>query len=99
MRQTTLRLDESVYRAAKADAARLGMTLTRYMEEALRARLAAWKQESSRTVELLKEETSGEAVPDSEEIERRDALMEQLLRRMSRFQMGPKATREEMNER
>ena len=37
--QTTLRLDDALYREAKADAARSGITLTRYLEEALRERL------------------------------------------------------------
>lgn len=37
--QTTLRLDDDLYREAKAEAARSGMTLTRFLEEALRLRL------------------------------------------------------------
>jgi len=37
--QTTLRLDDKLYREAKAEAARQGMTLTRFLEEALRLRL------------------------------------------------------------
>jgi len=36
---TTLRLDNRLYREAKAEAARQGMTITRFIEEALRARL------------------------------------------------------------
>jgi hypothetical protein len=36
---TTLRLDEKLYREAKAEAARQGMTITRFIEEALRSRL------------------------------------------------------------
>jgi antitoxin component of RelBE/YafQ-DinJ toxin-antitoxin module len=35
--QTTLRIDDSIYREAKADAANRGITLTRYIEEALKA--------------------------------------------------------------
>ncbi len=37
--QTTLRIDDKIYREAKAEAARQGMTMTRFLEEALQARL------------------------------------------------------------
>ena len=37
--QTTLRVDERLYREAKAEAARQGKTMTRFIEEALRLRL------------------------------------------------------------
>lgn len=37
--QTTLRIDDNVYREAKAKAAQEGMTITRFIEEALRQRL------------------------------------------------------------
>lgn len=33
---TTLRLDEALYREAKAEAAKRGITITRFIEEALR---------------------------------------------------------------
>ena len=36
---TTLRLDDKLYREAKAEAARQGMTITRFIEDALRSRL------------------------------------------------------------
>lgn len=39
MRRTTLRLDDDLLRAAKADAARRGITLTRFVEESLREKL------------------------------------------------------------
>ncbi len=38
--QTTLRIDDEIYRQAKAEAAREGMTLTKFIEEALRLRLS-----------------------------------------------------------
>jgi hypothetical protein len=38
--QTTLRIDDATYREAKAEAARLGLTLTRFIEDALRQRIA-----------------------------------------------------------
>jgi hypothetical protein len=37
--QTTLRIDDQVYRAAKAQAARRGETLTSFIEQALRERI------------------------------------------------------------
>ncbi|MBO0722117.1 MAG: toxin-antitoxin system HicB family antitoxin [Blastocatellia bacterium] len=37
--QTTLRIEDEIYRKAKAEAAREGITLTRFIEEALRLRL------------------------------------------------------------
>jgi hypothetical protein len=36
---TTLRLNEAIFREAKAEAARSGVTLTRFIEDALRQRL------------------------------------------------------------
>jgi predicted transcriptional regulator len=39
--QTTLRLDDDLYRRAKARAASLGMSLTRFLEEALEEHLEA----------------------------------------------------------
>lgn len=39
--QTTLRLDDGLYRRAKARAAEAGLSLTKYVELALRARLDA----------------------------------------------------------
>jgi hypothetical protein len=37
--QTTLRIDDRLYREAKAEATREGVTLTRFLEEGLRLRL------------------------------------------------------------
>ena len=37
--QTTLRIDDHLYRDAKAEAAREGVTLTRFLEEGIRLRL------------------------------------------------------------
>lgn len=39
--QTTLRMDDDLYRQAKARAAALGMSLTKFLEEAIRERLHA----------------------------------------------------------
>lgn len=81
---TTLRIDESTYREAKAEAARRGMTVTRFIEEALRQTLST---------------TRSAAAVSQAEIEERDRLMEGLLRATAHFRVGPKPTRDEMNER
>ena len=85
--QTTLRIDDATYRKSKAEAARCGMTITRFLEEALRQKI-----DSSR----------GEAhsPPDQRtEIEERHRLMEALLLRTAHFRAGKRPTREEMNDR
>ena len=45
--QTTLRIDDRLYREAKAEAARAGMSLTRFLEEGLRLRLEKQLHESA----------------------------------------------------
>jgi antitoxin component of RelBE/YafQ-DinJ toxin-antitoxin module len=82
--QTTLRIDDAIHREAKAEAARLGLTLTRFIEEALRQRIAGSRPG---------------AAARRREIEERDRLMESLLRRTARFRVGRRPTRQEMNER
>jgi hypothetical protein len=81
--QTTLRIDERIYRAAKAEAARLGVTITRFIEDSLRQRIASAE--------------SGNALPP--EVEERNKLMEALLLRTAGFLRGSKPSRNEMNER
>ena len=82
--QTTLRIDDAIYREAKAEAARLGITLTAFIEEALR--------------ELIARRNAIDPA-QQEEIDARDGLMESLLQATAHFRIGPKPTREEMNER
>ncbi len=82
--QTTLRIDDATYREAKAQAARLGLTLTRFIEDALRRHIARSRK--------------GDTARQSE-IDERNRLMESLLRRTAHFRVGPKPTREEMDER
>jgi len=82
--QTTLRIDDATYREAKAEAARRGVTVTRFIEDALRERVAGGsRNDASRQAE----------------IEGRNRLMESLLRRTAHFRVGRKPTRKEMNER
>lgn len=78
--QTTLRIDDAVYREAKAEAAREGITLTRFIEEALRLRIESGgerNQEERRSIDERKE------------------LMEGLVRATARYRIGTKPTREE----
>lgn len=82
--QTTLRLDDATYREAKAEAARLGVTVTRYIEDALRQRIALGNKDASAR---------------RAEIAERNRLMEALLRRTAHFRVGRRPTRDEMNER
>jgi hypothetical protein len=82
--QTTLRIDDATYREAKAEAARLGVTVTRYIEDALRDRIAGTR--------------NGDAARRAD-VEERNRLMEALLRRTAHFRVGPRPTREEMSER
>jgi|FLYL01.1.fsa_nt_gi hypothetical protein len=49
---TTLRIDDDLYRRAKAEAAREGITLTRFIEEALELRLQHGPATSKGPVEL-----------------------------------------------
>ena len=103
--QTTLRLEDALYREAKADAARQGLSLTKYLEEAIRMRLLSSGQRHVSYSEAFAAEDAGEfslretATTWRDEVAERDALMEALLRRTAHFQLGAKATREEMNER
>ena len=83
--QTTLRIDDATYREAKSEAARRGMTLTRFIEAALRTFIGSDTHQTDAKL--------------SAEIFARDALMEKLLRRTARFRVGKRPTREEMNER
>jgi len=43
--QTTLRINDALYREAKAEAAREGTTLTRFLEEGIRLRLGQKQKE------------------------------------------------------
>ena len=49
---TTLRVNDELYRKAKAEAAKEGITLTRFIEEALELRLQHGPKAQQRPVEL-----------------------------------------------
>lgn len=59
--QTTLRIDDEIYREAKAQAAREGATLTRFIEEALRERIAR-SSAASESVEVKERDRLMEAL-------------------------------------
>ena len=82
--QTTLRINDKVYREAKAQAARRGITLTKFIEGALLAF-------------ITRDADVDPALRD--EIDERDRLMEGLLQATAHFRMGPKPDRREMNDR
>lgn len=82
--QTTLRLNDQIYRDAKAEAARLGVTLTQFIEAALQDRISRVR--------------SGEVVLADEVIER-NQIMERLLLSTAHFRVGERPGSEEMNER
>ena len=82
--QTTLRINDTIYREAKAEAAREGITLTRFIEQALQDRINQGRHGSTVA---------------AEEVAERNRVMESLLLATAHFRVGPRPTREEMNER
>jgi len=82
--QTALWIDDDIYRESKAEAARRGLTLARFIEDALRAQLDHGKENGER---------------QRQEIDERNRLMEALLQRAAHFRVGPQPTRAERNER
>jgi hypothetical protein len=90
--QTTLRLNDQLYRAAKARAAQEGITLTRFIEEALNLRLRAGQQGVPNGLDA-------EELRRQEAMTQRNILMDGLLDRTAHYRIGPKPTRDEMHER
>jgi hypothetical protein len=74
--QTTLRIDDRLYREAKAEAARSGLSLTRFLEEGLRLRLEK-KSTVSLTPHTFRTYTAGKPDTRSWEEIRRQADEEQ----------------------
>jgi len=64
--QTTLRIDDELYREAKAEAARQGVTLTRFLEEGLRLRLQKGRSTSAHVPTRFRTYRRGEAFPFSD---------------------------------
>lgn len=61
--QTTLRLDDEFYRQAKARAAALGISLTRFLEDALREHLNASQRTPRRRLCLPVSSAAGGLAP------------------------------------
>lgn len=68
--QTTLRIDDEIYRRAKAKSGELGLSLTRFFEEAVEERLARLEDRSVRQIKLPVSSVSG-AVMSTGELKRR----------------------------
>ena len=81
--QTTLRINDAVYQRAKAAAAAQGMTMTRFIEQALTSQVSGSVAKAS-------------VDPGVEE---RNQLMEALLQRTAHFKIRKRPSRKEMNER
>ena len=50
--QTTLRLDDELYRTAKSEAAREGISMTKFLEESIKQRLRSRNTMKRRQIEL-----------------------------------------------
>jgi len=68
--QTTLRINDDIYRRAKAKSGEMGLSLTRFFEEAVEERLASLEQRSATRIVLPVSSVSGPALTD-EELRRR----------------------------
>ena len=60
--QTTLRINDDVYRRAKAKSGELGLSLTRFFEEAVEERLSRLEARPARRIELPVSSASGSAM-------------------------------------
>ncbi|MDX2109184.1 MAG: hypothetical protein SFY80_02980 [Verrucomicrobiota bacterium] len=64
--QTTLRIDDDIYQRAKTKANQLGLSLTRFMEEAVEERLERLEQRPAKRIVLPVSSVSGEPMSDVE---------------------------------
>jgi hypothetical protein len=67
--QTTLRLDDHLYRQAKARAASQGLSLTRLLEDALREHLQSPEPQDSRSFRLPVSSVGGGLLPSYSSLE------------------------------
>lgn len=68
--RTTLRINEDIYRRAKAKSGERGLSLTRFFEEAVEERLASLEQRATTRMVLPVSSVSGPPLTD-EELRRR----------------------------
>lgn len=71
--QTTLRIKDEVYHRAKSKAGELGLSLTRFFEEAVEERLLKLEQRPVRRIVLPVCSVSGPALSEAEFFRRVDA--------------------------
>lgn len=64
--QTTLRINDDIYRRAKAKSSEMGLSLTRFFEEAVEERLASLEQRSGQTIVLPVSSVFGPPMSDGE---------------------------------
>lgn len=64
--QTTLRIKDETFRRAKAKSSELGVSLTRFFEEAVEQRLAELDQRPSKRIVLPVSSVSGHPMSDKE---------------------------------
>jgi len=63
--QTTLRLNDAIFREAKTEAAKEGLTLTRFLEEALTIRVRAGREAKAQPPLVIPVFDSGARLPKS----------------------------------
>lgn len=68
--QTTLRIDDDIYRRAKAKSSELGLSLTRFFEEAVEDRLLRLEERPAKRIVLPVSSVSGPPM-SNEEFKRR----------------------------
>lgn len=64
--QTTLRIDDDVYQKAKIKASELGLSLTRFFEEAVEERLVRLEERPAKRIVLPVSSVSGPPISDEE---------------------------------
>ena len=68
--QTTLRIDDEIFRRAKTKSSELGLSLTRFFEEAVEERLSRLEERPAHRIELPVSSLSGPTLT-GEELRRR----------------------------
>ncbi len=87
--QTTLRVDDQLYREAKAEAAREGITMTKFLEEALRLRLKVPRKKSDKEPHTFRVYAAGKPFPFTNEDIKRIDQEEQLKYDLAKLGMTP----------
>jgi hypothetical protein len=64
--QTTLRIDDEIFRRAKTKSSELGLSLTRFFEEAVEERLSRLEERPAHRIELPVSSVSGPTITGEE---------------------------------